>query len=152
MTLEIRAKIGRKGKDNLNYKGGWLGDDGHIRIGKILRSHIVWDARHPDNPVKPREVIHHLNGNPSDDRPENLIKLLNQNQHAHLHHAGRPHSSEHIQNQADAQQNNTDKRRGFKPCENCGILLTRQQMRDRGRFCSPSCHYLFRKGKGRKGW
>ena len=105
MTTEIRARIGRMGADNHNYKGGWIliSGKGHrlFRMplslaergnhptvdqrGTIARSHYVWDLTHPDDPVLPGEVIHHMNGQSLDDRPENLAKLANQSVHAALH-------------------------------------------------------------------
>lgn len=58
-------------------------DDGTYR----LRYRVVWDETHPDDPVLPGEVIHHMNHDPSDDRPENLMKL-SQGQHAREHDFG----------------------------------------------------------------
>lgn len=87
MTPEIRARIGRPGAENPNYRGGWVGDNGRVRIGKRLRYHIVWDEGHPDDPVQPGEVIHHLNHDHTDDRLENLVKLASQSEHMR-HHQG----------------------------------------------------------------
>lgn len=101
MTAAIRAKIGMPGARNPNYKGGWLGTDGHYRIGRRMRSHIVWDNTHPDDPVQKGEVIHHVNGDPTDDDPENLAKLPSQSTHAQHHGLswprGRPLSLAHRQ-------------------------------------------------------
>lgn len=38
--------------------------------------------------LKPGEVVHHINGDTLDDRPENL-QLMNSNEHSRLHHPKR---------------------------------------------------------------
>jgi hypothetical protein len=102
MTPEIRARIGRAGSQNHNYRGGWKDDFGYIHIGGVLRSHVVWDASHPDDPIKHGEVIHHRNGVKNDDRPENLEKLSSQSVHASLHLRGKPKTPQHVRNQVAA--------------------------------------------------
>ena len=92
MTPEIRTKIGRKGVHHPNYKGGWVNISGHIIIGKILRSH-------------------------TDDRPDNLSKMPNQNTHASFHQKGRPHSPSHILHQAESQKRNAAIKRRINSCE-----------------------------------
>jgi hypothetical protein len=52
----------------------------------------VWNRANPDDPVRPGDVIHHINENPSDDRLENLEKTT-QDRHAR-HHSGRKHTPE----------------------------------------------------------
>ena len=54
-------------------------------IGNELRARIVWNESHPDDPLRDGEVIHHRNGDTTDDRPENLEKLLSQAEHFSLH-------------------------------------------------------------------
>lgn len=54
----------------------------------VLRARYVWDQTHPDDPVLPGEVIHHINHDPTDDRPENLMKLRGHSQHAKEHDFG----------------------------------------------------------------
>jgi hypothetical protein len=102
MTDEIRSKISRPSPRN---KGGWVQRDRYgaerLRVsvprterhlhptvnarGYIARSHLIWNQTHPDNPVRPGELIHHMNHNSMDDRPENLMKLSSQSDHARHH-------------------------------------------------------------------
>lgn len=42
---------------------------------QVQKSHLVWNAYRPDNPVRDGEVIHHINGDPEDNRAENLVKM-----------------------------------------------------------------------------
>lgn len=39
------------------------------------RSHWVWNQNHPDDPVRPGEHVHHVDGNKLNDDPSNLQKL-----------------------------------------------------------------------------
>lgn len=42
---------------------------------RMLRSHAVWNENHPDDPVKPGEVVHHKDENKWNDSPGNLEKM-----------------------------------------------------------------------------
>ena len=54
--------------------------------GKLL-SHDVWDFYHSGDPILKDEVIHHKNGDSSDDRIENLQKIT-RSEHTGLHNIG----------------------------------------------------------------
>ena len=43
--------------------------------GVVTESRYIWWLNHPDDPILPGEVIHHINGNRQDNRIENLAKL-----------------------------------------------------------------------------
>lgn len=112
MTPEIRRRIGRAGPENPLFKGGWKGRGGKgdkeyffvwlspgeraqhptaNRRGYIHRSHLVWNGAHPEDPVKPGEVIHHIDGDSLRDEPDNLEKWT-QREHARHHFSQpRPH-------------------------------------------------------------
>jgi hypothetical protein len=40
--------------------------------------------------LKPGEVVHHINGDSTDDRPENLQLFANEAEHQRFHTLGRP--------------------------------------------------------------
>ena len=49
----------------------------HLALdGKNYRySRVVWNFLNPDSPVKNGEVIHHIDGDPLNDMPDNLQKM-----------------------------------------------------------------------------
>ena len=57
------------------------------------KSHKIWNARHPNNPVKKGEIIHHRDGDHDNDEPDNQRKMKH-GRHASLHHKGKTVSKE----------------------------------------------------------
>ena len=53
------------------------------RSGYVLRSRLVWELTY-GHFLPPWFVVHHVNGDPTDDRPANLWALLPK-EHARLH-------------------------------------------------------------------
>jgi len=91
-----KAKSKIKGKNHFNWKGGRFVDkDGYIQI--YMPKHPFHNSR---NYIKEhrfiieqiigryltnKEIVHHINGIVTDNRPENLYLFSNRNQHQ-LHH------------------------------------------------------------------
>lgn len=109
MTQSVRSKIskGVRGPNHPGFKGGWKSRGGKggkeyfftwvprserpknpttNKRGYTHRSHYVWNKSHPDDPVLPGQMVHHINGDSLDDRPENLCKVQTQREHM-KHHA-----------------------------------------------------------------
>jgi hypothetical protein len=56
-----------------------------IPVGGLNDEHrLVWNMNHPDDPILPDEIIHHINENHNDNRPENLTKIK-KSEHLALH-------------------------------------------------------------------
>jgi len=93
-----RNKIARRGERHHNWKGGIKKDVSgrvFIRIGikeYKARSRIIMEEK-LGRILKSSELVHHINGNPSDDRIENLI-ILNRSKHISGHNKGKIHSLE----------------------------------------------------------
>jgi len=54
--------------------------------GYIRRSVFVM-SQQLNRPIKDNELVHHINGNPSDDSIENLV-IISRQKHASIHHKG----------------------------------------------------------------
>jgi hypothetical protein len=85
------------GPGNANWRGGEIGDGrGRVMVyapnhpnanlyggTHIFRYRLV-ASRILGRPLRDDEVVHHINGDSSDDRPENLC-VISQSEHAKLH-------------------------------------------------------------------
>lgn len=56
----------------------------HRKLGYVFNSRLVMEKR-LGRFLRPEEVVHHINGNSLDDRPENLMLFANQSLHARHH-------------------------------------------------------------------
>lgn len=64
----------------------------HRDVAYILEHRLVME-QHIGRYLEPGEVVHHLNGNPSDNRIENLVLFANQSEHIRIGHARSNHSA-----------------------------------------------------------
>lgn len=73
-------------------------EDGLIAGGAKWEHHRVWNATHPDNPIKEGDgfIIHHKDFNHDNNAPNNLQKVTKA-EHNKLHHEGKIITKEHRQ-------------------------------------------------------
>lgn len=88
--------MSRRGPENPNWRGGRvMGPDGRAMVyapdypGPKVAGIYVLEYRLVMEQVlgrllEPHEIVHHVNGNPHDNRPENL-EVMTQAEHARLH-------------------------------------------------------------------
>ena len=94
MGVDRRARGSAAGKGNHQYKGGTRHrKDGYVVVrGSRLKplQHRVIAERVLGRPLKPNEVVHHINCDRSDNRNENLL-ICTQEYHMQLHARMRRH-------------------------------------------------------------
>jgi ribosomal protein L37E len=102
-------------------------------LGYIYEHRIVAE-KFMGRRLRENEVVHHLDGNCSNNRTENLI-VLEQGQHTKLHkwleRTGVALSKDNDENGV-----NSGKPKDISSCIRCGKTLQRKQKK----FCSESCH------------
>lgn len=84
-------KISR-GEKNPHWRGGkYLDDRGYIRFSSTRhgkREHVVVMEDYLGRPLEENEVVHHKNGNRSDNRIENLELMASNGLHLSTYHSG----------------------------------------------------------------
>ena len=105
------------------------------RQGRVLEHRIVME-RELGRVLERHEVVHHLNGDPSDNRPENLA-VMTQAEHARLHHE-------------ESIRSGTYRRPPGRPaavriqrsCPTCGTVFEAVGKKQAGKtYCSQECYW-----------
>lgn len=83
---------GKRGSLSPRWRGGRkVRKDGYVLVappsgGEYVLEHRVVMERVLGRPLQPEEVVHHKNGNPSDNSPENLQLFASQADHIRIGH------------------------------------------------------------------
>lgn len=87
-NIKTRPCAALPGKENFKWNGGvYTRKDGYVFVtvrGKKKLEHRIVMEKHLGRKLESHEHIHHINGNPSDNRLENLQLMKNSSEHIKL--------------------------------------------------------------------
>lgn len=96
-SYSCSTTFNRSGKKSNNWQGGRAKAGNYIKVfapwhlearvdGYVLEHRLVMEQK-LGRSLRQSEVVHHINGKPSDNRPENLELLDGQSAHLKIHRA-----------------------------------------------------------------
>lgn len=106
----------------------------------MMRARWVWNETHPDDPAGPDDHVHHIDGDPLNDDPANLLKVTIDD-HIQLHErlpAGRVASMSRVMRAYHAANPGKQRKGQPKTCPVCGAEFYRPPSA-RARTCSYAC-------------
>lgn len=129
----------KSGSQHHNWKGGrYVRYDGYVTItpapNKRVYEHRYVMEEHLGQPLKSWEIVHHRDGNPSNNDINNL-ELMTQSNHYKLHEMGQRALDD-------------------VPCATCGVMI-KPSVKSGGarkKYCSNSCSSLAMHSEGRGMW
>lgn len=87
----INMSKNRRGKNHSQWKGGKKASLGYIKVykpnhpmaqkGEYVLEHRLIMEKILGRPLKPYEVVHHIDGNKKNNKPSNLMLFRNQSEH-----------------------------------------------------------------------
>jgi hypothetical protein len=98
-------KITQRGSNHPSWKGGsfersgyrfiWKPDHPHANNIGYVREHRLVMEEKLGRILDLKEIVHHINGDKLDNRPENLSLIVSNSKHAVMHFTGRKFTEEH---------------------------------------------------------
>ncbi len=166
-----RPKGSWTGAANPKYNGGrYVTKAGYVFLRRpdhpnadkrgYVREHVLVASEKLGRPIENGEIVHHINEDPSDNRPENLEVMPRGVHHSH-HHKGlvKPNSLKALRGKTSDElkaiwATTRAHQRRVNICDHCGSEFTKERLKGRPthkhQFCDRACFQAFRKANAAK--